>query len=529
MTPLQSIASMPLKDLSLAYQALTGDNAPQPRSVMQSAILAGINRGKWTVAMAQAGATGWPQQTRPAAAAPAPAPAPVRHAPQAAAPAELAATRAAADRAEDAARQALAQANRAETMAKDAATAATATATATGQSVRDLNQTMAAHWTEIEEHECEIQALARDRDAQAGAIRGLEAKISAARVDDSAITQAIRDQVLAAWAPYRTVVETAGTQAQAVAVADAAPIGRASARHVFGLDLTDAAGEPLMFDLYQHPEAPAIDPCFIWQESIVRHLAIAAANGRNLWMGGPAGVGKTQTALQFAAKTGRMFRRFVFDRFSTRDDFLGATGLQNGSTVFEPGAVLAAYTTPGAVCLLDEVGMAQPGALSALNAFLERQAQVAYAGQVWHRAPGTMFLAASNDLTQGDPSGRYAGVQPMNVAFGERFSLVVPCTYLEPSVEADALVRHTGCTRALADHLVQAMGVLRSKVTSGDIIDAPSIRQMVAFIEAARVLAPADAWRSAIAARQPAESEAALAAVYSACIDESFIRQESAQ
>ena len=124
MTPLQSIASMPLKDLSLAYQALTGDTSPQPRSVMQSAILAGINRGKWTLSMVQAGATGWPQQARPAAA-PAPAPAPVRHTPQAAAPAELAATRAAADRAEDAARQALAQANRAESMAKDAATAAT--------------------------------------------------------------------------------------------------------------------------------------------------------------------------------------------------------------------------------------------------------------------------------------------------------------------------------------------------------------------------------------------------------------------
>jgi hypothetical protein len=72
------------------------------------------------------------------------------------------------------------------------------------------------------------------------------------------------------------------------------------------------------------------------------------------------------------------------------------------------------------------------------------------------------------------------------------------------------------------------MGVLRSKVDSGDIIDAPSIRQMVAFIEAARVLPVAEAWRSAIAARQPAESEAALTAVYSACIDEALVARESA-
>jgi MoxR-like ATPase len=119
-------------------------------------------------------------------------------------------------------------------------------------------------------------------------------------------------------------------------------------------------------------------------------------------------------------------------------------------------------------------------------------------------------------------------VQPMNVAFGERFSLVVPFKYLDPATEAEALTRHTGCTAALAAHLVAAMGVLRSKVDSGDVIDAPSIRQMVAFIEAAQVLPVAEAWRSAIAARQPAESEAALAAVYGACIDEALVTRESA-
>jgi MoxR-like ATPase len=373
-----------------------------------------------------------------------------------------------------------------------------------------------------------LKTLAEASDRASATIwAGIKAEVEALRDAGPAINAEIATQVRAALAPL-IAQATPQTAPSIVAAATAAPTGRQSALTLFGLDLSDAKGNPLMFATYTHPEAPAVDPCFIWSESIVRHLHIAATHGRNLWLGGPAGTGKTQTAQQFAARTGRMFRRFVFDRFSTRDDFLGATGLSNGSTVFEPGAVLAAYTTPGAVCLLDEVGMGQPGALSALNAFLERQAQVAYAGQVWHRAPGTIYLAASNDLTQGDPSGRYAGVQPMNVAFSERFSLVVPFRYLDAATEAEALTRHTGCTPALATHLVAAMGVLRSKVDSGDIIDAPSIRQMVAFIEAARVLPVAEAWRSAIAARQPAESEAALAAVYSACVDEALVSEESA-
>jgi cobaltochelatase CobS len=317
------------------------------------------------------------------------------------------------------------------------------------------------------------------------------------------------------------------TSSQVLKAAQAGPTGKASALDLFGLDLSDVKGAPLMFATYDHPEAPDVDPCFIWQESIVRHLHIAQANGRNLWLGGPAGTGKTQTMLQFAARTGRMFRRFVFDRFTTRDDFLGATGLDNGSTVFQPGPVLEAYTTPGAVCLLDEVGMGQPAALSALNAFLERQAQVAYAGQVWHRAPGTMFPAADNSLGQGDTSGRFAGVQTMNTAFLERFSLLVPFAYLPASLETEALVRHTGCTPAMAAHVVDAVGHIRGRVAGGEIIDAPSIRQMVAFIEACRVLDPSEAWRSTIGARQPAESEAGMAAAYAACINESLIRVES--
>ena len=368
------------------------------------------------------------------------------------------------------------------------------------------------------------QAEAKSLRAQ---VQTLADSLGQIQINPDEVAKAIRAQVEAAFAPIAAAAEANETSTQVLKAAQAGPTGHASALDLFGLDLTDVKGQPLMFTTYGHPEAPEVDPCFIWQESIVRHLHIAQANGRNLWLGGPAGTGKTQTMQQFAAKTGRMFRRFVFDRFTTRDDFLGATGLDNGSTVFQPGPVLEAYTTPGAVCLLDEVGMGQPAALSALNAFLERQAQVAYAGQVWHRAPGTMFPAADNSLGQGDTSGRFAGVQTMNTAFLERFSLLVPFAYLPASLETEALVRHTGCTPALAAHVVDAVGHIRGRVAGGEIIDAPSIRQMVAFIEACRVLDPSEAWRSTIGARQPAESEAGMAAAYAACINESLVRIES--
>lgn len=370
------------------------------------------------------------------------------------------------------------------------------------------------------------QAAAAEAKSLRAQVQGLAESVGQITLPAADIRAAMRQAVEAAWGPIRAAAEANGTEAEVLAQVQAGPTGEASALDIFGLDVRDQKGRPLMFNVYAHPEAPVVDPSFIWTESIIRHLHIAQQHGRNLWMGGPAGTGKTQTAQQFAARTGRMFRRFVFDRFSTRDDYLGATGLDNGSTVFEAGPVLEAYITPGAVCLLDEVGMGQPAALSALNAFLERGAQVAYADRVWHRGAGTMFLAADNSLTQGDTSGRFAGVQPMNVAFADRFSLVVPFQYLDPATEAEALCKHTGCTLALAEHLVKALGTIRAKVTTGDIIDPPSIRQMIAFIESLQVLEPAEAWRSAIAARQPAESEAALAAIFATCIDPQLIALE---
>lgn len=370
------------------------------------------------------------------------------------------------------------------------------------------------------------QAAAAESKSLRAQVQALAESVGQITMPAADIQAAMRQAVEDAWGPIRAAAEAAGTESEVLAQVQAGPTGQASALDIFGLDVRDQKSRPLMFTTYSHPEAPIVDPSFIWTESIIRHLHIAQTHGRNVWMGGPAGTGKTQTAQQFAARTGRLFRRFVFDRFSTRDDFLGATGLDAGSTVFEPGPVLEAYTTPGAVCLLDEVGMGQPAALSALNAFLERGAQVAYADRVWHRGAGTMFLAADNSLTQGDQSGRFAGVQPMNVAFADRFSLVVPFQYLDPVTEAEALCKHTGCTLALADHLVQALGTIRAKVQTGDIIDPPSIRQMIAFIEALQVLEPAEAWRSAIAARQPAESEAALAAIFATCVDTQLIARE---
>ena len=299
-----------------------------------------------------------------------------------------------------------------------------------------------------------------------------------------------------------------------------------TAFEVFGVDVRNAKGDPVNVDIWNHPNAPAIDPNFIWTESILKHLLLSQSTGEHLWFGGEKGTGKSETARQFAAYTGRNYVRINFHKYTSAEDYLGAVGLVNGATVFQPKDFLMAYTTPSTVILLDEVTNADAGELAPLNGFLEPNSAVSYGGAVRRKANGVLVFAADNTLGNGDDSGRYAGTRTMNSALVDRFARVVHFNYLPIDQEIDAVVRHTGCTEDLARHVLKAVHVARSKVTSGDIVDAPSIRSVIGFIRALAVLNVEDAWSSAVVNRQPAESHAALASVYAACIDSAFINNQ---
>ena len=293
------------------------------------------------------------------------------------------------------------------------------------------------------------------------------------------------------------------------------------------MDARDARGRALMFSTWADT-APPVDACHIWTEQTLRMLALAESTGRNAWLAGPAGVGKSQTVQQYAARTGRAFERFQMHKLAGVDDFLGTVGLKGGDTQFQPGPILRAFTTPGSVCLIDEPATGSPAVMAVLNGLLEPgHPRISHGEKVYTRAVGNLFFGADNSNGQGDTGGRFAGVQQMNTATMDRFSFVVPLSYLDPADEAAALVRHTGCTQTLADHVIQAFALARSKVETGDLIDPPTFRQAIGFVQACSVLPVAQAWQVTIAARQPTESQVALAAIYSAAIDETLIAREA--
>jgi MoxR-like ATPase len=351
----------------------------------------------------------------------------------------------------------------------------------------------------------------------------LEHKVGQVAIDDRKVQDAVAKVVADAFKPFEQAVKAAGAQAVVADLAAVHVVDSLPCVDVFGVDVVDAKGHPLNVDIWNDPTAPAVDPHFIWTADILQHLILSQDTGENVWFGGPKGTGKSETARQFAAMTGRAFKRINFHKYTSAEDYIGAVGLENGQTVFKRGDFLTAFTHPSTVILLDEVTNADPGELAPLNGFLEPNSAVSFGGSVQTRAPGVLVFAADNTLGNGDDSGRYAGTRQMNSALVDRFARVVQFDYLPYDSEVDALVRHTGCDPKLAHHILSAVMVARSRVQTGEVIDAPSIRSVIAFIRALRVLPIDKAWATTIAARQPAESLPGLSAIYASCISETTI------
>jgi MoxR-like ATPase len=350
-------------------------------------------------------------------------------------------------------------------------------------------------------------------------------RLAVSTVDDRKVAAEVTAAIDKAFAPFKQAVIDAGAEAVIANGVSAKVIGSETALNVFGVDVKDAKGQPLMVDIWDAVDAPTIDPNFVWTSGIIKHLLLSQNTGENLWFGGEKGTGKSETARQFAAKTGRSYTRINFHKYTTTEDYVGCTGLENSATVFKMGAFMTGFVSPSTVVLLDEVSNCDAGELATLNGFLEPNSAVSFGGQVRRRAAGVLVFAADNTLCNGDQSGRYAGTRQMNSSLADRFSRVIRFEYLSKADEVTALVRHTQCNALLAGHVVDAINAARAKVETGDVIDAPSIRSAIAFIRALNVLSVDEAWASAVTARQPSESAAALDAIKAAYLNPAQIEK----
>ena len=374
---------------------------------------------------------------------------------------------------------------------------------------------------EMQESASKLETAVRDLRDDIQAI----GKQAAKGIDTASVQAQVTKAVADAFKPFNEAVQATGAQAVVAAMASVHVIDRKPCFDVFGLDVRDMKGDPMMVDIYNSPDAPPVDPHFVWTEGILRHFILSQDTGENTFMGGDKGTGKSQSAAQWASRTGRPYVRYNFHKQTTADDYAGAQALENGSSMFKRGDFLQAYVSPATVILLDEISFANAGNLATLNGFLEADAVVNYGGMTHRKAQGVMIFGADNTFGNGDETGRYAGTTPMNSATLDRFSRIVPFTFMPLDLETKAVVNRTGCDPRLAEHVLKAINVARAKAKTGDIVEAPSIRSVMSFIRAVKVMNVDEAWKTTVAARQPSESAPVLESIKLSCIDEKLISQ----
>ncbi len=130
-----------------------------------------------------------------------------------------------------------------------------------------------------------------------------EHSIGAVNLDDDAIARAVNTVVADAFAPFKQAVDAVGAQAVVADLASVYSTETKSASDVFGVDVRDPKGNPVMVRMWNDPSAPAIDPFFVWTEKVLRHFLLADINGDNVWLGGEKGTGKSESVRQFCARS----------------------------------------------------------------------------------------------------------------------------------------------------------------------------------------------------------------------------------
>lgn len=269
------------------------------------------------------------------------------------------------------------------------------------------------------------------------------------------------------------------------------------------------------------------DPHYSPDPKALAALAACDAAGRNVWLYGPAGTGKSSLPAWYAAKLGRPFFRVSFDRSTEPEDLIG--GMEpdgKGGMHWRDGVLAQAIRQAGAVVLLDEPTFARPTALAMLQTLLDggRHLLARATGERIDCAPGVMFVCADNTSGTGDETGQYSGTSGMNRAFLDRMAARVFVGYMERAKEKAVLAARASLPEPVASLLVDFASRTRAAARNGDMAHALGFRRLEAWAGLiGQGLPSADAFAMTCLAGEAPDDEETLRQMATAHLDHAAI------
>ena len=230
-------------------------------------------------------------------------------------------------------------------------------------------------------------------------------------------------------------------------------------------------------------DTPAIDPGYIFDASTLGLVVSALDRGDFAWLHGAKGAGKTEMARQIAARTGRPFVRIGFAADADKYALIGQR-LPDGPGKFEwnDGILAQAIRKAGAIILIDEPSIAQPGLLAMFQTSLDvRALMIEDTGEKVDFADGVAFLVADNTDGFGDTTGSYHGTGAMNEAFLDRFARKVAMVTPNRDTLAKIIRARTGLENDAALMLGDLIRNSEAMAKTGKLSTHLSLRPVLAF------------------------------------------------
>jgi len=240
--------------------------------------------------------------------------------------------------------------------------------------------------------------------------------------------------------------------------------------------IASASEEPLSSGAWY----PPVNPTFYMDDKLQRLFDFigASSSPKNVMLVGPHGCGKTETAIQYAARTTKPL--LIMDCAHTREGYLwwGRMHVNNGTTYFKPSEFFKAVEAGGYVILLDELNRVDSSILSPLMPLLDdrRATHVPDTDHILRVGPDTVFFATMNEGNQ------YTGTSALDAAIQDRFSFRVEVDYLPTAEEVRVLISRTGVDEDFAIKLVGLAEKIRLKAVGfgSSLSGTISTRQLIA-------------------------------------------------
>ena len=242
---------------------------------------------------------------------------------------------------------------------------------------------------------------------------------------------------------------------------------------------------------------PEVDPDYLFDKQTTLAILAGFAYNRRVMVSGYHGTGKSTHIEQVAARLNWPCVRVNLDSHVSRIDLIGkdAIVVKDGMqiTEFKDGILPWAYQHNVAL-VFDEYDAGRPDVMFVIQRVLESSGRLTLLDQSRVITPHPYFrlFATANTIGLGDTTGLYHGVQQINQAQMDRWSIVTSLNYLPHDEETNIILAKVKSFagdkgRETVSKMVRIADMTRNAFINGDLSTVMSPRTVITWAENAEI------------------------------------------